>query len=281
MTTDSISPRSTNFRNSLYASGGVACWPCRNMVASRMIITRMTTHSAMFRYWVFKPAPASARAKKPSFQRSLADDFAVAGRSRGERPEPETRALAEEFDTAGQLDAPARRGIAEEARDPLEVHPARVPRGSCTRQRLAREAPGQGLRQRAPVLRVDPQPWPLGGEARACLPLDLRADPLAVPSLCFGQIGDCPEELGVEIASECGQRGAQPVARIVGRRVGGVLAPGKRARGRVALEIGARDAQERPHDPPVRRALGNAAEPVRPGAAQEPQEHRLHLIVRV
>ena len=78
------------------------------MVASMMIITRMTTQSAMFRYWLFKRADSGARVKKPSVQRSLADDFASGGIVARNRSEPEPRAVAAEFETAGQLDAPAR-----------------------------------------------------------------------------------------------------------------------------------------------------------------------------
>src|SRR5688572_30217945 len=219
MTTDSTWPPSTIFMNSLYASGGGACWPCRNMVASMMIITRMTTHSAMFRYWLFKSVDPRTRDEKPWFSRSLADDFAAGAGAARQRAEPEPRAIAAEFESTGQLDAPARRATAQEQRDPLEVNALDVSCPARAHERLAREPPRQGLGQRAPVLRVDPQPGPLGGEARLGLPVHPRADPLAIPALCFGKIGDRPEQSRVELARERGQRGAQPVARVIGRGV--------------------------------------------------------------
>lgn len=154
-----------------------------------------------------------------------------------------------------------------------------VTRGTGLEQRLARQAPRQRRREIRPAVALDAQPRALVPHAPAGLRLDQGGDPLRVPALRFGQIRDPLEETRVELP--CEPRDPlppEPVACEVRARVRGVLAPAEVRGEGVGLDLGTSDPQQRAHEPPVGRALGDARKAVGAGAAKEAQENGLGLI---
>ena len=203
-------------------------WPCRSMVTSRRIITRMTTQSAMFLIELLvHPHPRSGvpirvsasgaiagRRKSAALEAQLSTRISpVRLRTHARRPSGPSRkprAFAARVRGRRAARCASRRAPSRRKRaHALEVRARDVRARSAAPQRLAREAPRQRLGQRAPVLRVDPQPCPLAAETRVGLALDRARDPIRVPALCFGQIRRRPEQPRVEFAREPGSQRAR------------------------------------------------------------------------
>jgi hypothetical protein len=164
------------------------------------------------------------------------------------------------------------------------VRSAHVAATALLAQRLPCDAPGQGLGQllEAGLRHLQLQAYP--AESPRTFVLHLSIDPLGVPALRFGEIADRPEPLRVERLAEArepiapqARPGEGPVP------VGGVLAPAQTPLAGDAFDLRPRYPEDRAHDAEPAGGLGgllrDPAEPVRAGAPQEAQEHRLGLVV--
>ena len=82
--------------------------------------------------------------------------------------------------------------------NPLEVGASDIAREPCFDERKADESAGECLRHVAPsVDRESDAGWP-NFDALLRRFADESLDPFEVPPLCFGQIGEVPEKVGIE-----------------------------------------------------------------------------------